>query len=223
MLEIIIDKESQDRINAALKTLDPKEADNALFKGITKGATIALGALQDNVAGGVLHVRSGNLLRSLGMRVDVVNDEVTGTVGSGAQSPNPEVIELNEGEVEADPMFRMIYANILETGGTVSPTKCQYLAIPIGDALTAAGVARFTAQQLKDGLAPGYTDSVILNGVIFGINPGRRKENQLTPLFVLKPSVEIPAFRYMQTSIEQCSDDVVQALVSEIEKGLDKK
>lgn len=220
MLTITIDKDDQMRINAALATLDPEASNSSIEAGIQKGALIAVNALIDNLSGPILKKRSGNLAASIGMHLEQSAGSITGVVGSGGQTPNPPMLDA-DGDDKADPMFRMVYADILETGGEILPKTKQFLAIPIGQALTASGVARFTAQQLKDGMA-GYEGSVILDGVIFGINGNRRAENQLTPLFVLKSKVDIPAFEYMAKTIQQVDDEVVQALVSEIEKGLNK-
>ena len=194
MLDITIDKDDLMRINAALATLDPEAADSSILAGIQKGSLIAVNALIDNVSGPVLRKRTGNLAASIGMHIQKDSNNITGVVGSGGQTENPSMLEGGQ-EDHADPMFRMIYADILETGGTILPKTKQFLAIPIGDALTPSGVARFTAQQLKDGMA-GYEGSVIIDGIIFGLSETKTR-SMMTPLFVLKSSVDIPAFEYM--------------------------
>jgi hypothetical protein len=221
MLDIVIDKNDMARISAALATLDPDAANSSILSGITKGSAIAVNALIDNLSGPILKKRTGNLAASIGMHIEKSEGVITGVVGSGAQSPNPQTMDAG-GDDKADPMFRMIYADILETGGQILPKTKQFLAIPIGDALTPAGVARFTAQQLKDGQASGYEGSVIIDGIIFGLSETKTRSN-MTPLFVLKSSVDIPAFEYMAQTIQQVDDQIVQTLVDEIEKGLDQK
>ena len=103
---------------------------------------IAVKALVENLSGPILKKRSGNLAASIGMHIEQGSGEITGVVGSGGQSEMPAHIEGGEDE-KVDPMYRMIYANILENGGQIVPGPGKKaLAIPIGQALSPSGVAK---------------------------------------------------------------------------------
>lgn len=222
-IQVTIDQDSRDRINKALKQLDPAAEDGAIKRGVLAATTYVLQVLLDNVSGIVLKIRTGNLARSMGMRVERDGNDWMGVCGSGALVVNP---ELSPGGTENDPVkadktFRMIYADILETGGTIVPVNKQFLAIPIGDALTPAGVPRFTAQQLKDG-ATNYEGSVIIGGIIFGLSQTKKRSN-MTPLFALKTSVTIPAKRYLSTTADQVSGEVGEVMAEAIENILEKE
>jgi hypothetical protein len=115
----------------------------------------------------------------------------------------------------------MIYANILEDGGVIRPVVAKMLAIPIGKALTPAGVARFKPREIiSEG---GYDNSFIRrskagNLILFGASG-----KNITPLFVLKDSVTIPAFRYMATTVEQTQGQVVNDIVNKIKEAKEKQ
>lgn len=222
MLSIEVDPKSLARINRALASLKSVDDDSPRKKGIINASNYVLAVLQGYVSGAILHVRSGNLLRSMGLRVEGIGDDVVGTVGSGAKVDNPQIAEEGA-DVHVDDTFRMVYANILETGGTIVPTKCQFLAIPLpgSGAMTDSGVARFSAQQLKDGQAPGYEGSVIIDGIIFGTKD-MKSRSQIEPLFALKRSVDIPAFGYMQKTIDDTTPTVVEMLGIAIDEGLNQ-
>jgi hypothetical protein len=84
--------------------------------------------------------------------------------------------------------------------------------------MTPSGVARFTARDLKVNPSGfGYDSSVIVGGIIFGKNKGKRN---MEPLFKLVTSVEIPAFRYMQQTAEYAVDDVADVYIEELERTL---
>lgn len=104
------------------------------------------------------------------------------------------------------------YARIHEYGGTIRAKNVQNLTIPVGEALTAMGVARFSARQvIADPSAYGYTSTFFKHGMLFA-NSGLR----ITPLFVLRPSVRIPARPYMRPALSgmlsQITGEISQAV-----------
>ncbi len=75
----------------------------------------------------VLQRRSGNLARSINSRVEQVDKEMKGYVGTN-----------------------MVYGPPQEFGATIKPVRAKFLAIPRPEALTGTGVARFTPRQRPD-------------------------------------------------------------------------
>jgi hypothetical protein len=161
--------------------------------------------------GGVLQYRTGNLGRAIFYRVE----DGGGTSGGG----------LMLVRVGADGN-KAIYARIQELGGVVS-AKGGALTIPLEAAKTAAGVARFTAQDVRnDPGAYGFKRTFIAKGVIFGVKAGgsfyegtvgprynRRgvgtavgRAVEYVPLFALKPSVTLKAAGYLSSSFQERQD-----------------
>lgn len=90
---------------------------------------------QLHVTGDRLSVRTGMLRRSIGYTVE-------GAAGD-------DVITLR---ARAGSGRSLRYANILERGGTIVPRRGRFLAIPVGPALTPAGVARYDSPRQVQGL-----------------------------------------------------------------------
>lgn len=231
MIEVTIDQASKERIKASLNRLVSKDdQENIIKRGVLKTSTYVLGVLLTNVTGVILKVRTGNLARSMGMRVEKQGDNWVGIVGSGALVINPQMAQ--EGTVltpiRADKTFRMVYADRLETGGRITPTGGRkYLTIPTKHAKTPAGVTRFTAPQVRAG-ETNYDGSIILFPYIYGYETkfvggkggGIVKSRKLTPLFKLVSEVNMPAKKYLSTTATSVSTHVGDIMAQEIEKGL---
>ena len=79
------------------------------------------------------------------------------------------------------------YARILEKGGTITPKRKQWLTVPL------PGVK---------GWARDYTDAFIIKSKKGNLLIVERKGKRgLKPLFVLKKSVKIPAFHWLEKSL----------------------
>jgi phage gpG-like protein len=207
MIELTIKKEDMNRLHKLLAELDPKKQDGAIHKGMMKASSTVLDRLVQNVSGIILKRRTGNLAKSMGWRVN--RDEkgdFEAQIGSGAS-------------LRTD---RMIYANIHETGGIIRPTRAKMLTIPLSVAKTPAGVSRFTAREVRDGLTQ-YSGSFIRrskagNLIIFGT-----RGDKVVPLFILKDQVTVPARRYMSITVDQTKDQVVQDIVDKIKEAKEKQ
>jgi hypothetical protein len=108
------------------------------------------------------------------------------------------------------------YGPIQEFGGTIFPTHGQYLTIPLDEALTEAGVGRFTAREAEDA---GYK-TFIRGHIIYGV-----KDGILYPLFYLVPFVVIPPTPFVTPVLKANQEFVereLQAAVSEGIKDSDK-
>ena len=129
------------------------------------------------ISGQMLGVRTGTTRRALFQRVFVQGDTATAVVGvDGKQAPG---------------------ARANEFGATIRPTRGQYLTVPIGEALTPKGVARFTARALiQNPAAVGYVGSFVAKEIIFG----KKANGTIEPLFALKRQVVLKKVGYLEAA-----------------------
>lgn len=190
-----------------LGKFNPRDEGRAVYRGFVRAGLLIERALKGNISGGYLDVRSGRLRASIGSRIDVDADGLTATIGSGARQGD-----------------RIKYANIHETGGTVVPRVRQWLTVPLSAAQTASGVARFTAQDVRQHRTQ-YDGSFIQDSIIFGyMKRGKYKKGGLNlnivPLFVLKKSVTIPASRYLSRTAEETFMDANKMIMETVKEEL---
>lgn len=139
-----------------------------LLQGAMSGtATATITDLKLRMRGGgsgTVGVRSGRLRSSLG-QVTTVNGSLINTLlGS----------------------MGVVYARIQEFGGTIRPKKGKYLAIPVGPALTAAGVARFGPRDVE-----GLFFIKTANGGLLVRREGKGSRSRLVTYFVLVTSATL--------------------------------
>lgn len=106
------------------------------------------------------------------------------------------------------------YARMQEYGGTVVPRTAKNLAIPVGPALTRAGVARVTSPRNWPGeldWAPSRGGRA--TGVLIDAKTGR-------VAFVLVPSVTIRARRFMAAGLEAAIAGLGKDIVNTVDKIL---
>jgi hypothetical protein len=152
-------------------------------------SVLRLVADQKITAAGILEPRTGNLRRSLYQKIEQSSDTITGRVGFD--------------------MAIAPYARIQELGGVVTAKRAANLTIPIGEALTAKGVARFSARQLiSNPFAFGYKGTFVAKGILFGSVEG----GGILPLFVLKPSVVLPARLPLLSALNDQRDSILASL-----------
>ena len=119
--------------------------------------------------------RSGGLMRSPAFRVDTLGALPQLTVSSGGGKGA-------RGELR--------YAALQEYGGTVRPTKGQWLAIPVGPALTPSGVARYATARDVPGLTFIHREGA--GAILAKVKPGRKgAEPSLEVWFDLRRQVTI--------------------------------
>lgn len=107
--------------------------------------------------------RTGALVRSFEVVVTGTDvDDLRGTLGTDSK-----------------------YAAIHEYGGRITPTRGQYLAIPLAAALTRAGVTRDEPRS--------YSDAFFITSRSGTLLLVRRAGGGIEPLFAMKRSVTIPA------------------------------
>lgn len=145
--------------------------------------------LRSKLSGSPIKRRSGNLSRALTLVPAKVAS--TGEIGEVKAS------------VRMD-LSKAPYARVQEYGGTITPKNSRYLTIPVGKALTAAGVPRFTARQLIDnpGVA-GMEGTFVIDKGSYKVIMGRAANGAASPLFVLKRSVTLRPTGYMSKSLTE--------------------
>lgn len=137
-----------------------------------------------------LHVRSGNLRRSI--------------LGTSTAEPG-RALSVSLAAGGGDRHVR--YARIQEKGGTVTPKRGKYLRIPLKAAKTAAGVDRY-AGPLRQAL-PGLFVLRAKSGKLFLVRAkGKGKNRGLEFLYLLVASSTIPGRPYLLPSM----DDVAASL-----------
>ena len=133
--------------------------------------------MQGLVRNDLLKVRTGTAARSIFWRLARVG-------------------KAQELSVGAD-LSRAPYMRIQDLGGRIVPKRAAHLTIPIGAALTASGVPRFTARELIDTPeAFGYQGTFVAKDIIFGKNSA-----SITPLFVLSKGVTLKGVGFRRRTI----------------------
>ena len=136
-----------------------------------------------------LHRRTGRLMNTWGetKKVTESGDTVTGSMSSAG----------------------VPYAAIHEFGGTIKP-KGKALAIPLPSNRRADGTPKITIQELFGGL--GSRVFTTKNGVVMLATAGKNKSKfaQLTPMFVFKKSVTIPARPYIRPALAATQDVILK-------------
>ena len=151
-------------------------------------------AIQRYLSGEALKNRTGTLERSITVApVEETSTTIVGAVGT------------NE-----------IYARIQELGGTISAKNAANLTIPLDAALTPSGVARFSAREVIDNPSvAGMTGTFFAKSILFGKNG-----SAITPLFLLKPSVTLPARPYMSRALEEQRGAIEQRLSNALSQAM---
>jgi len=119
-----------------------------------------------NISGDILKSGSGKLRRSIKHKVKGTKEKSYLEIGS----------------------WGVIYARILERGGTIRPKRVQWLTIPL------PGVK---------GRARNFRNTFFLKSKKGNLLLMQREINKIKPLFVLKKRVDIPAFQWLETSIDE--------------------
>ena len=163
----------------------------AQIRELRKAVPIEMAAAATEVgARGVRLLREGYLS---GARLRVRSGRLRGTASSsvtrafGSVALTVTVGRANDASLS--------YARIQEDGGTITPKRGRFLAIPVGPALTAAGVARYSSP--RD--VPGLRFQPIHGGAMGRLvkdTGGKRGRSETW--FLLVPSVKIKGTHYMR-------------------------
>jgi len=163
----------------------------AVSAGLDKGTKAAAGRVgSDYLSGQALRSRTGNLRRAVDAWLTKPLEAVIGV------RPNSAVAK---------------YAWLLgDEDRTITPKRGKFLAIPIGENLTGAGVARFTSpRQVPDGFF------VRTGGrLLFGYKKGKR--GKFRALFTLVTSVFVQGSGALRNGVLDSLDDISGSIESEI-------
>jgi len=170
----------------------------AASTGLAKGVKIAASCIvRDFLTGQALKRRTGTMARVV---TGWLAEPLHGVVGIPDNSPVDR------------------YAWLLgDERKTIVPTKSKFLTIPIGENLTAAGVAKYTSpRQVPDGFF------VNTNGrLLFGRKNGKR--GKFRALFLLVKSVTIQGTGALKDGVESQLDNIIADMETEIGKAIDSR
>lgn len=201
MIELRIDQKQFEEIRKRLENVGFLSRANIYIHAMNNIANLTERKLKANVSGNILKRRSGRLANSIGSRVVATGGGIAGVVGSGIRSGN-----------------RVPYADIHENGGVIRGNP--FLAVPLPSALTKAGNPKRShprdwentfVQRSKNG-----------NLIIFQKKQLKTK-TKLTPLYVLKKSVKVPARRYLSRTLDQMTSRIAMILSGTVERALNGK
>jgi len=167
----------------------------AVAAGLQKGGKIAAGNVVENhLTGQDLKRRSGSLARAVDSWPVTDTDVVVG-VRAGA----------------AVDRYKWLLGDEQKT---IVPKKSKFLAIPIGEGLTAAGVPRYSSpRQVQDGFFVNTKGRLL-----FGYKRGKR--GKFRPLFVLVKSVFVQGTGALYDGVMESIDDIGYCIEAEIDKRI---
>ena len=165
----------------------------AISVGLGKGVKIAAGIVVNNyLSGQALKRRSGQLARAVDGWLESDTDGVVG--------------------VRDDAGVAKYKWLLTDEQKTIVPRNSKYLAIPIGENLTGAGVAKYSSpRQIKDGFF------VRTGGkLLFGRKNGKR--GKFRAMFVLVKSVFVQGSGALYDGVEESLDDITDQMHIELDK-----
>lgn len=132
------------------------------------------------------------------------NPYPTGTTGNSLSSRSGRLVESikQNSLIKGDNLDNLVaefggifYARIHEYGGTIKARRAKYLTIPLPDALNADGTP-------KKASARDWGKTFIIQSKKGNLLIVRREGKNLTPLYVLKPSVYIAPRLNLRSTVE---------------------
>lgn len=148
-------------------------------------------------------VRSGTLRRSIAGTVDAMPDGLRLVLSAGGRTGGADVR----------------YAATQEFGGTIRPRNGRWLAIPVGAAKTASGVARGGPRDFGElRYVPSATSPGSKAYLVREMGRGRTARTEI--LFVLVRKVEIRPKRYIARAWEQVPADAQMAMQTAVTQVL---
>jgi hypothetical protein len=150
----------------------------------------------------------GNATTSPKVRSGVLRRSIQGSVELEAEGVK---LALSAGR-EGSPSER--YADVQELGETIKPRKGRFLAIPVGAALTASGVARFRSPRdvgdLRFQPIRGGAMGLLVRDHAGRGKSGRGARSEV--LFVLVRSVRVPATRFLGRAMDEIRPKAEEAV-----------
>lgn len=173
-----------------------KQIGPAILQECARLAQSGLGAVRRRLTGEVLKYRSGALRRSADGEAKVISN--------GWQ------IELRAGEGPD----KVKYARIHEMGGTITPKRGRFLAIPLPPVLNARGIAKSKPRDQALTFVPIHGGAA---GLL--VKPsGRGKRRAFVAHWFLAPRVTIPARPYLKPSMHEVADEAPKRLQAAVRR-----
>lgn len=180
----------------------------AIYTEMGRIVAEAEGLAKSSLSGSVLRPRTGNLRRAIVTRVEPPQGAiVVGAIRAGGGAKDVRYASLHEQD------------GVTGTTRTVRPKKPDgFLAIPMGPALTASGVAKFASPRQVPDLRfipiRGGSQAMLVK------RTGRGKNASWVPWFHLVRSVTIPARPYLQPAMREASRDLNARMGTVIHRAL---
>lgn len=169
----------------------------ACSAGIAKGVKLAATkVVSEHLTGQDLASRTGNLKRAVDGWMAAPLDGVVGVRENSAVDK---------------------YKWLLGTEQiTIKPRKSKFLAIPIGEGLTSAGVAKYASPRQ---VPEGFFFKGKSGGLFFGIKRGKR--GKVRALFVFKKQVTITGSGALLAGVLDSADNIAKTMTAEISRRID--
>jgi hypothetical protein len=145
------------------------------------------------------------ILRNIRDNFNVMSGRMLGSVGKSKK-----VREESDGVIVGEIGLKGVpYAAIKEFGGIIKPKNALALTIPTEENMRRDGQAKLTAQEImKSGR--GFIRDGIMFQKKFKVGKGKSTKEEITPMFILKKSVVIPAKPFIRPAIAQTQDQILK-------------
>lgn len=203
MTRLSISTVNQKRLDELVEKSDPQAIAGKLleFAG-RQGAILEGKIIKDSLSGKRLKRRTGSLARSVTSRAELVGRVPAIRVG-----------------IFRGPAVK--YAQIQEEGGVIKPKKAKALSIPVGDALTPAGVERYGGPRnypgelrflpFRRGIAVG---KLVDEEEAKALEEEERSPWEAAALYILAKQVTIPASHWLSLPV----NDALPGIAKELNK-----
>ncbi len=197
-IEFQFNEDDFKRIQNRIRNLSMKRQAEVWETGFKNAAEKTKQQLVSNVSGPILRRRTGKLAQSIQWRVQKTDVGLVAFVGANVLTGR-----------------RVPYADILETGGTITAKKGKFLAVPLRAALTGAGTTK--APSPRDFPNTFFRRTKQGRPIIF-----QKNGNRIVPLFILFKRVNIKPYKYMSTTLAQVKPMIKKIMEEAAYKELNK-
>lgn len=204
--EIKLSEKSNNYLIALMKGLEKKELFRRIFKLFDKlGSKAAAHVVKTKLSGQVLKRRTAALAQSVVGRATYVASGLPGFRVGIFRGP------------------ALKYAAVQEYGATILPVRAKYLAMPVGEALTPAGVARWKSPRDFPGrlVFIPFRNSGVAVGALYDAASlktaklhGEMNWEAARKLWVLLKKAKIPARSYLLSGMREFLPQVASELVA---------
>lgn len=198
-----------DLVAAALEA-DSERMLEALARGLLRGGDAAASAVALAAREAGIESRSGQLLGSIAAWPE--DDEADGPA-------------IRVGVMPDTAAARYAYL-LTDAVAAIAPVKGKYLAIPVGENLTGAGVARYASPrdvpdgEFERGMDVMLEDGSVFGGLVFGRwrqrGRGRSRRLAFDALFILVRQAFVQGFDVLWPTLTRAADTIKEELEREL-------